>query len=1774
MSSDQPNKIVTTQQQTELATTNHVHIEQAFREQSSSASLFHFENEDGTNLTLSTQTQLLSSTFISQDITTVTKRTTTITTSNFFSTNRRFPSKYTASELRTSTIGDFIEYDNCKFDQTLYSRQVRILNSLQPYKDDQPEIITRAIELSQKLPGSETQLINSLRQAAQFRDPLRLIPLESLLNESYQRVIDPEDRDTEIHRYYLELLCFISIFPKAQFCPRDAAVRAHDVAISLEANSTLQSSLLIISNSLSTDFIDRRVQQYLVKYLSSTSNIYVQKIRWIIQNIEKTLVIDGPTETLTIERSVDIPVLSEGTKVAKVTDLLQEIDESQNNLVAVLENMKEVSPDDFEGAEEWAEYLDNFGTKLKSLHNNPSFDKIIENRSCLIEAKEKIAKLPDAVKNLDQDLHRAAVHLQRHVNVLYLYAYYIDKYDHITLNTVDSILADAQDTMAREISTEGHPDEVAKFSLMNADLTKLRTALSRPGLTQQQIDKSAQLLVTYLKVIEDQDTATFLQVAQWQLTYPHIYRMTIISTLKYTIDNHRYLIKQLSAIKTKIHDEQLRTNVEWWESNIPSQVDRLSQIADGPDPTNKDNADHLITMRNSFDVIHQHRTELTVENECRQTASNIDNAISLLRGERYVHVPTQVNAPQPRKPSRHRSQTSRIQFQSKSLFDDEEDNFRDLYPQKAFNHPVYSAWSTKTFSELIKPSKQVPLDIAMLTKTTVSKLNSRRSRKTSTRSSASNQLLFKQYAIPEVTKIDDSYFEGKSEEELLLAYQSTDSSVTLIENSIFRLDRKPLLDKFEFVEKTAPALQHPYFKDDEKLKSRYTKIYQRYTNFLTKLVAEPALLLPRPAVDRASKYLHCILITLQNYNKMDLIKQDEKALEIIYKWCEYLLDAVKIVDLVNDADDEAAIVTAKTFFLTFRSGLASFSLPAETLDEIVHRRTLSQLTVATLKTLLAIIQFNSSVTFEEYCTVRSAQSQLEELSQAFKDAPVATQQKKLFEETSEEVNKIISASDVNTSTADCAAQMLREVHLSLESDIKTMDDPESDLFSRTISVRLSIANLHVSDADEDSKLAELSTQVVSDFDDLINQVKDGQGINRDISDLSKAWVEHLNKCEADIKGIQTSCSIVSQSASRYITIADNTEDISSSLNTLENKRFPFPVTEYGKLTGHLDKLIDYVRTKKKGLHTRIRKQSDLSAVLQKHILSMQTTAKPQQVTDNYFDDFTNGFVEADVQDVQATIKDNVSSNRDEKSKLQNKVTKYLGKLFAAHIETFHRNYNINSKSTRVCKELLLEYCLSILECTSQANKALEQADELPHLKALIQSHIEAIQEIQNAFDDKTVYSDYGRQRIVVFAHFCCVASQMTLLHVFHLKQPDEPFDYEQLEQHSRSAQQLLDSLQRNFDTQTVFTTLSDVESISRLLESEDIDNYMQIIDLLNYETKFAQSLTELVEMMMLENDVRYWKTKSLHISLSSAEFQLPKEEAQRASASDLKRSIDIVIENLMQFRNTLQNGEVEESVLMNQIEALDDTTKVFCDSAINTEADNGFYKLIRTFRQRTVGLCNYLRTELQTGTYSLYSLEASRRLSDVNSTAISIIRQLGFMEMLEEEESANSVLSRLIKSLYLTRDEIKQEAEKQEIAKEVLLKYSEYCTSFYDVAANVLLSIKNSGHASLKTLQTKKIKLLRRIVFISQELINLGSEFVAAFGRVDEFLVESPEFLVKSQFEPIAQALREMKNALPGTIPQSGVLVQLVSSVIPKINIVIEPHFEDRPLLDQQQVAQ
>jgi hypothetical protein len=287
---------------------------------------------------------------------------------------------------------------------------------------------------------------------------------------------------------------------------------------------------------------------------------------------------------------------------------------------------------------------------------------------------------------------------------------------------------------------------------------------------------------------------------------------------------------------------------------------------------------------------------------------------------------------------------------------------------------------------------------------------------------------------------------------------------------------------FDWLKAAYPLLQLPRALSNAKVYGIYIPLSRRF-NALIEVVAvrDQEVFMPRLAVALLRQHVRDLGSLLGSYQVAGVGADDEAIFASIGAWLTYLSEIAQILSLIEEADDEVAIYAAKDFFITFKSSLASLGHPAELTDQAAHRRSLSVVTSVVSRLVQVIFAFNRSVKTSDLCTITDAQAQLRELTQQFGETEGLDSTKELFAVTAGEVVAVFEAPDVNTSTADDACQRLKAVSESLEGEIQLRTAPGYSLFVHTVSLRVLLKNLHVSDAGSDQFLAQLAGRTVTDL---------------------------------------------------------------------------------------------------------------------------------------------------------------------------------------------------------------------------------------------------------------------------------------------------------------------------------------------------------------------------------------------------------------------------------------------------------------------------------------------------------------------------------------------------------------------------------------------------------------------------------------------------------------------------------------------------------------------
>jgi hypothetical protein len=636
--------------------------------------------------------------------------------------------------------------------------------------------------------------------------------------------------------------------------------------------------------------------------------------------------------------------------------------------------------------------------------------------------------------------------------------------------------------------------------------------------------------------------------------------------------------------------------------------------------------------------------------------------------------------------------------------------------------------------------------------------------------------------------------------------------------------------------------------------------------------------------------------------------------------------------------------------------------------------------------------------------------------------------------------------------------------------------------------------------------------------------------------------------------------IAPASPQRLAVVAANIEAIQQSFSVVESRSFPLSLPSATRLSLHLDRLLEYVKADPRGRSRRVRR-ADVSDTLSNQMKFVSMSGSGSMVLLDQeldFKPFAGGFLRADVRALQSQISDSRGILPDS---IEGRVVSVLTNLFAAHVDAFTRDHALGAKSTRPCYELVSAFCSAIIECTSKSLLALNTNDTT-ELVAAVKKHSEAIQAVHQEYADRPVFTGFGHNRLMIFAHLCCVLGQITALNAWHLASQDSGFHFDTLDRHIGELNELCAQLPQWFNALPVLLQVKEVESTSSSILYEESPE--RIVLLLQAETRFCDGLADMAALLNAERDLRFWRAPDTVIELSSPVIAAVSPDQAHTHSSHLKRSLQIINEKIVEFRTALDRGQVSEGLLLAQLARLDEASSLLSSNAILAPSAPGFRPFVQRFREQIVRFVNCLKNDLKTGTYVLYSAELEDYIEQSRSTTVQLIKHLGLMEQLEEDTIAlDVILARQVKLLYLAQDDLYAIAKRQD--SEEVTTLAALIANGYGAVSQVLLTVKNAGPRVEKVLRTEKIGTLRDLLFALQTVLNAAANFELVLTGFGNESVESPEFMFKSKVEPILNALQLFRRSIPSFIPSAATLNFAMRSIISDITIAIEPSYEERP---------
>jgi hypothetical protein len=646
-------------------------------------------------------------------------------------------------------------------------------------------------------------------------------------------------------------------------------------------------------------------------------------------------------------------------------------------------------------------------------------------------------------------------------------------------------------------------------------------------------------------------------------------------------------------------------------------------------------------------------------------------------------------------------------------------------------------------------------------------------------------------------------------------------------------------------------------------------------------------------------------------------------------------------------------------------------------------------------------------------------------------------------------------------------------------------------------------------------------------------------------EFAAAWAEHFRACSTELDGANQAARLTVASRSRLSSVRKHVESVSATFTACEDPNFPLNVPRFKRVSLHLDKLIECC------VGARRTEMSFMAARAAQY--------RRREVDESAYAEFRVGFSRIDAVEAGRRLAD-IGAHREDT--LSFKILLEVSRLLQAHAEAFSRNYSIGLKSTGVTSRLIHAYCASVTDTYAAARDATQGYETLESVRAAVDLHCGKLQAIQSQFDDRSVYSRLGAQRLLALLHLCSLLGEVTYLSIFLSVSRDEAFEYDEAHSRVRELSIIFTQFSIPFDPlRLAFAELEDLaSSVQDDLSAERYQRWLE--GLANFGSVLSATMHELLEIP----DRRVWRLASPGQSKLTELLLRDPPNDPSASMGSLKVGLDKLSQTLPRLKASLDDEDLADEGVGDEIGAFDEAAATWSRVALSVNGGEAFRALVRSFIKPSAALVTQLRAELDRGTIGLRSGDVNAALAELERVASSLAGVLGLLELVEDRQD-RGVLLRLAKLLRLAGDDLSRAVPSGD--KGLSAATAALVSAVYDAVVGVLLAVHNSPAAVQTALYGERKRELLNLVVAAQKLIFAGSGFPTFLATFESSAVESPEFLFKATFEPVTAALREVIVSLPQAIPGRGQLYWALGETLRAVELAIEPQYEERPGLQE-----
>jgi len=840
---------------------------------------------------------------------------------------------------------------------------------------------------------------------------------------------------------------------------------------------------------------------------------------------------------------------------------------------------------------------------------------------------------------------------------------------------------------------------------------------------------------------------------------------------------------------------------------------------------------------------------------------------------------------------------------------------------------------------------------------------------------------------------------------------------------------------------------------------------------------------PRLLMKRLSNVLHITSNHLSTLNEGDW----KQISGLIQEWNQYFYGLIPLIDKLASSNDDVVIISVLKAIHEMRDSFATFGSVSQQIDNINHTNLMLTTQRALKNSVEYIINYISVSEIDDFVTLPQAIAFIKGIIDHYSvliipdlDVVSFTDMSVLIESTIDNILSDISCHTIEICDVDRYSEFLGRISDNLENIIienhaNLNINKIVDLHSYITSVRYNVLHLHSADSEKDIVFSKHIGAVISDLSSFQNAYIVYSKESDSFGDLSNDCLSFLQKSMGTLCSIDSILDIVPRNPERYMTIKQFLSHMSSKIQMMQRYIGEnLLMKTYISLVTSVQIAIEYISN----VTNRMNKNNssiiiENSSSIIRRVSLQSLYDQNHRITDIDFSVFSNGFIDEPMKQ-KALITSYLISKEAEDN--DENMRHLFGSLILAQIDALSRNYNIGLNSTQVLFQLITSIVHSIRIVSNQIS-----SKDYNNIKTSIDQTIQRLQDIQIALNEKEVYTEFGKTRLVVFLKLCSLISNIVLISNHFLIENDFPFNDSSLQCDLHELKLMFSSLPKYRITRVILFTKELI-----ILASQENSNQNDLEDIINLESSILSSIDDIVQGLMQETDVRFIKGDSMNIEELNRSIQLLRESSTiniEINAVDARRLLDDVSDNFYSFSSYIHKSDFSLTEFLSCSSLLSKSVRVFYDTAICIKNNNQYLDhYIFSLKSSLIEVLTVLKYYLSIGTQRLFDDSVKSYISSFKSYVSKSGRRISLLEQLDSSNTNDTISTLCVRQAKLflqIRDDIQIEYGH---SKEFMPMICTLLSSIYDTIAQILLT--------LKTQETNDS--FHSIIWETQDLLDIG----------------------------------------------------------------------------------